>query len=182
VDPLGLKNVKENGPNNKNGAAKSTNNLDPVLARHLNSLPPDSYEIIEQVPRVNQGFTNDVAVKIKLLKDVDGHRFSGGGSNPVGPYVALGDIPKSRYSARQELALKNFGRNSYNEMTHYTNVTMKEGTVMYVGEVAPQISKAGKVYKGGGTQAFVEFWSQENKDKIVFSLEKKMPRGKIFTK
>ncbi|PJG57829.1 hypothetical protein, partial [Aeromonas cavernicola] len=177
----GLKNVKENGPNNKGKSEVAIHNIDPVLARHLNSLPPDSYEVIEQVPRANQGFTNDIAVKIKLLKDVDGHRFSGGGSNPQGPYVALGDIPNSRYLARQDLALKKFGRNSYNEMTHHSSVKMKEGTVMYVGEVAPQTSKAGKHYRGGGTQAFVEFWSQENKDKVIFSLAKKMPKGKIVT-
>jgi len=67
-------------------------------------------------------------------------------------------------------------------MTHYTSVSMKKGTTLYLGEMAPQVSKAGKLYKGGGTQAFVEFWTSENQGKVIFSSVHKMPRNRIVTK
>lgn len=117
-----------------------------------------------------------------LLESVEWHRFSGGGSNPTGPYVAIGGMPSSRYEARQLLALKNFGRNGYNTMTHHTKVTMEKGAILFIGEIAPQASKAGKHYAGGGTQVFAEFWKPENSGKIKFADPKKMPRKKIQTK
>lgn len=80
-------------------------------------------------------------------------------SLPQGPYIFVGALPSSPQAVRQYLALKNFGRNSYNTVTHQVDVVMKKGSEIYVGEVAPQISKAGKVYKGGGTQVFAEFWA-----------------------
>lgn len=61
-------------------------------------------------------------------------------------------------------------------MSHQVDVVMKKGSEIYVGEVAPQISKAGKVYKGGGTQVFAEFWRSENAGKIIFSDPVKIPR------
>ncbi|WP_444923241.1 RHS repeat-associated core domain-containing protein [Microbulbifer sp. DLAB2-AF] len=176
IDPFGLS--AKPGDCNKNGPIK----VDPLLEKHLQALPEGSYEIIEQVDRPGQGFTGDKAVKIKLLDTVEGHRFSGGGSNPAGPYVAIGDMPSSRYETRQLLALKSFGRGAYNDMTHYTSVTMEKGTTLYIGEVAPQVSKAGTKYRGGGTQVFAEFWQPENAGKISFSTPKKMPRKKISTK
>ncbi|WP_415884459.1 RHS repeat-associated core domain-containing protein [Neptuniibacter sp. QD34_54] len=176
VDPLGLASCKGDCP----GKVKYED-LDPTLQKHLNSLPEGSYEIIDVVDRPGQGFTGDKAVKIKLTESIEGHRFSGGGSNSAGPYVAVGEIPTSRYDARQLLALKNFGRGAYNEMTHYTKVTMEKGSEVFIGEVAPQVSKAGQYYKGGGSQLFVEFWRVENAGKINFSDPVKMPRKKIIT-
>lgn len=174
VDPWGLK--------CKGLKADEESPIESIIKKHLDTLPEDSYELLGIVDRPGQGFTNDRAAKILLLKEVKGHRFSGGGSNPQGPYVALGEMPASRYAARQKLALKNFGRGAYNSMTHYTEVTMGEGTVMFIGEVAPQTSKAGTHYAGGGTQAFVEFWKPENQGKVHFSESTKMPRHKIVTK
>ncbi len=150
VDPLGLS-CKE----------LALDDIDPTLARHLKSLPGGSYEILEEVDRPGQGFTGDKAVKIKLLDTIEGHRFSGGASNPAGPYVAIGEMPASRNDTRQLLALKSFGRGAYNDMTHYTSVTMEKGAILYVGEVAPQTSKAGRHYKGDGTQVFAEFCKPE---------------------
>ena len=170
VDPFGL------------SCKESVDKSSDLLQQHLDSLPLGSYEVIGFVDRPNQGFTNNKAVKIKLLEALNGHRFSGGGSNPAGPYVAIGDMPSSRYDVRQKLALKSFGRNAYNSMRYHTNVLMDKGTVLYLGEVAPQTSKGGKHYIGGGTQAFVEFWQPENKGKVKFSKPIKMPRHKIVTK
>src|SRR5690606_3885831 len=169
TDPLGLT-CKENLPV-----------VDPIIQKHLDTLPAGSYELIEMVDRPNQGFTNDRAAKIRLLQTIEGHRFSGGGSNPAGPYVALGDMSSSRYEVRQKLALKNFGNGAYNAMTHHTRVNMDKGTVLFIGDVAPQTSKAGKQYSGGGTQVFVEFWQPENRGKVDFSEPTKMPRHKIDT-
>ncbi|WP_444886999.1 hypothetical protein [Microbulbifer sp. JMSA008] len=64
-------------------------------------------------------------------------------------------------------------------MTYYTSVTMEKGATLYIGEVAPQVSKAGTKYSGGGTQVFAEFWQSENSGKISFSTPKKMPRKKL---
>ena len=170
ADPLGLT-CKE----------LKLSDVNPLLAKHLEKLPEGSYKILEEVDRPGQGFTNDKAVKIELLEPLKGHRFSGGGSNPVGPYVAIGDMPESRYDTRQNLALKSFGRGSYNTMSHHVDVTMEKGSTLFIGEVAPQTSKAGKHYKGGGTQVFAEFWQPDNKSKINFSEPVKMPRHKIIT-
>ena len=59
---------------------------------------------------------------------------------------------------------------------------MDAGAVLFAGDVAPQTSKTGKQYIGGGGQAFVEFWQPENKNRIHFSEPKKMPRHKIITR
>ena len=181
VDPLGLtaKEVTCGSGASSSGTGFAPPGIDPLLAKHLQSLPPGSYEVIEQVGRPQQGFTNDIAVKIRLLEDVTGVRFSGGGSRSVGPFVAVGELPTSRYQARQALALKSFGRGAYNTMSHRVDVTMKAGAVVYLGEAAPQTSKAGTNYSGGATQVFAEFWRPENAGLVEFSKPVTMPRKSL---
>jgi len=63
---------------------------------------------------------------------------------------------------------QNFGNGACNGMTHYTQVSMDKSTVLFLGDVEPQTSKAGKHYSGGGTQALLNSGSPKIKIKYIF--------------
>jgi hypothetical protein len=78
-------------------------------------------------------------------------RLHGGNSGKIGRFLSL-DTFTSRLVARQRIALKQ----EWNAITKQTKVTLPVSTVIWRGQVAPQVEKSGKVWPGGGNQIWVE--------------------------
>ena len=168
VDPLGLA-CKE----------LKLSDIDPALAKHLEKLPAGSYRILREVDTPSTGgFANNKAVEIELLDDIKGYRYYGGDAKKEGGFVAIGDLPKGMQAKRQTLALSPFydehGKSVYNNMDNIVDVQIGKGSKVLLGEVGPQSSRSGKLYKGGGTQILTQFWLPENAGKVSYSNPKKV--------
>jgi hypothetical protein len=142
--------------------------IDPMLTKHLDSLPRDSYKILGQIDtKKSGGFSQNKALEIELLKDVMGTRFYGGGASREGAFVVVGQVPKKKNILRQYLGLSPFykqssGRSIYNTMKNQVDVEIGAGAKVLIGQIGEQKSRTGKVYKGGGTQILTQPWLKEN--------------------
>src|SRR3990167_6782362 len=111
-------------------------------------------EIAEEVlPKsIAKTFDCSYATRRILTEEEAYERYSGGKAGRVGRYATT-DIFKSRLVARQKMALLQEWGNSISKRGL---VTLPEGTVVWEGNAAEQISKSGKVLSGGATQVYIE--------------------------
>ncbi|ERS85109.1 hypothetical protein Q672_17540 [Marinobacter sp. EVN1] len=170
VDPLGLAAHEKRSPDSS---------INTELQASLRSLPEGSYRVINQVDTPEKlGFANNRALEIELLQDVDGVRFYGGDAAKEGAFVAVGKIPNNLQHARQHLALSPFydasGRSVYNTMDNLVDVRIQKAAKVLIGEVAPQQSRAGRLYSGGGTQILTQHWLPENSGKVIYMKSEKV--------
>jgi RHS repeat-associated protein len=102
-------------------------------------------------PSVAETFAGGKATRVVLDQPLTVMRLHGGNSGKIGRFLSL-DTFTSRLVARQRIALKQ----EWNAITKQTKVTLPVSTVIWRGQVAPQVEKSGKVWPGGGNQIWVE--------------------------
>ncbi|WP_236759926.1 RHS repeat domain-containing protein, partial [Aeromonas veronii] len=148
IDPLGLKNVKENGLNNNRFGKYSTNIDDKVDLLEKDTSLPDW---------IKDSFLDGEYRTVKAKENITLYRVFGGHAEAGGGFVSTKPA-LSRIDAKIEAALRPDWKNT---RMYEAEIIVPKGTILQVGKVAPQpISGSGTILDGGADQVLMPInWS-----------------------